>query len=1253
MDHGDLNEGTHPPAGVRRRRCGPSGRGGSGALFAKTAMLEPLEARVLLSGHFPADPSFANNGILSSSGPMEVQSDGKILVDVGGAGNIIRLNSDGSVDNTFNPAGAVDDWKPSAARQPDGKLLLLNNGVLTRYNTNGNVDQSFGTGGAISSFYTNSDVSSFTPQVLAMRGSKIIVGGWTQNATPVGSSDRHDNSDTSYAVERYNPDGTIDSSFGLHTIEDGSSNYSDLTRVRVNPQTGDIVASGYDEDDNGTIVDFGVNGPDGTSGVAYRQLGEGKLDDLAIAPDGTIVAVGGTYEISTDNFDEPGFIVRLTAGFQLIDRAYIAPPHSAHAGVDDFDSLAITSSGWILVGSTYSSTIMRLIPDEAPVPPGVLLGTIVPAAEEAVSWQAYIDLNNDGIYETGEPTGSTDAYGFYGIGSLAPGHYILREVRQPGFVRTQPAGEWPAGNYSITLNASAGQRGLDFSNYAAPISGQVKVDQGPGVAATPIAGVGFFLDLNDNGVVDAGEPTTATDSSGNWLFPTKPSGSDWEVRLQLPQGAILQSPASGIVPADSEDSLAGLNFLLEQIPGQTIDVNASPLPSPQSVSNDGVTLTTYGAPTDLTFGDQGEIAGYPGPMIVQSDGSILVDVNGSGNIVRFNPDGSLDSSFNSAGIVDYWKPHTAQQADGKLLVLSNGTLTRYNTDGTIDTSFGNSGKISQFYISPDVFTFTPQQIAVVNGDIAVVGSGTARGDFNVTVGMWAVDWYGEDGLPDAAKGMSFTYPDQAGVGPPKAGRVLSADCVAVDPRGDLAIGGTDADHNVYVVYASVNTTPLPFKGTITALVWDNGWAAVGEELDTARSWYVRTISWGGIESAFLLSGPARQGDNGSSFHNANSVFFQPNGDAIVGDAAGTIIRILPEPYGSFTPPPFSIYGLVNIFPSASQWQVYVDLNNNGNLDAGEPTAWTDANGNYDIHFLTDGTYRLREVSQSGFTQAKPQAQWPAGFNDVIFPLGYQYQIASFDFVNVVSPLSGFVTTDGKTAAAGMYVYLDLNGDGVPDGNDPLTTSDAQGYYAFGALPAQSQYAVRLFLSPSQAVQYPNATTSQTAAAGAQVQNVDFALEPPADDTSNGPPVVSQPAPQAGGSTPPLPTTIAGFRQLLVEDHAALAADRKQRRQQMTTARHTLSADTNAYRHALRQLKLAQRHQSKALKANDTEALSVATSDAAAAQALRDQLAQTVTDDRTALASLLHSDPTGIDTARQKITDDQQSYRTFLRSQRGK
>ena len=121
---------------------------------------------------------------------------------------------------------------------------------------------------------------------------------------------------------------------------------------------------------------------------------------------------------------------------------------------------------------------------------------------------------------------------------------------------------------------------------------------------------------------------------------------------------------------------------------------------------------------DPSFGSLGKVAtsvtgseDRARAVAIQSDGKIVAVGSGSQTwaLARFNPDGTFDNSFGSAGKVttiffgaDDAANAVVIQGDGKILVAGRITtltsrqrfaLVRYNADGSVDTSFGSGGKI--------------------------------------------------------------------------------------------------------------------------------------------------------------------------------------------------------------------------------------------------------------------------------------------------------------------------------------------------------------------------------------------------------------------------------------------------------------------------------------------------------------------------------------------------------------------------------
>jgi len=128
---------------------------------------------------------------------------------------------------------------------------------------------------------------------------------------------------------------------------------------------------------------------------------------------------------------------------------------------------------------------------------------------------------------------------------------------------------------------------------------------------------------------------------------------------------------------------------------------------------------------DQAFGNGGIVTTAIGrwseadALVIQPDGKLLVAGETSGDrvspwcafaLVRYNPDGSLDTDFGKGGEVTTAGPYGCSsvdalvlQPDGKLVAAgfseqtstkrSVGLLVRYNPDGSIDRSFGTRGKV--------------------------------------------------------------------------------------------------------------------------------------------------------------------------------------------------------------------------------------------------------------------------------------------------------------------------------------------------------------------------------------------------------------------------------------------------------------------------------------------------------------------------------------------------------------------------------
>jgi uncharacterized delta-60 repeat protein len=129
--------------------------------------------------------------------------------------------SGGTLDPTFGTGGIVTSNFPSLTRvydvlvQPDGKSVVVGTTpstrprgagdfLVARYNANGTPDGTFGTGGHTSTDLLGDDLAKAVA-VQPNTGGKILVAGI--------SNDSKTNSPF-FALARYNPNGSLDTSFG-------------------------------------------------------------------------------------------------------------------------------------------------------------------------------------------------------------------------------------------------------------------------------------------------------------------------------------------------------------------------------------------------------------------------------------------------------------------------------------------------------------------------------------------------------------------------------------------------------------------------------------------------------------------------------------------------------------------------------------------------------------------------------------------------------------------------------------------------------------------------------------------------------------------------------------------------------------------------------------------------------------------------------------------------------------------------------
>lgn len=201
------------------------------------------------------DPSFASSGIATTNfiaiNATAVQPDGKILVvGTGGLLTLARYLPDGSLDPSFGEDGYVEPnlFPNAVALQPDGKIVVagaaggdLGEFALARYNPDGSLDTSFGTGGITYTEFPEPEPPgvprwSYADALAVLPNGDIVAGGVAEVS---GFPDN-----TYFALARYTPEGLLDQAFGEGgTVQTSFTGYDGLAGIAVQSD-GKIVAGG-------------------------------------------------------------------------------------------------------------------------------------------------------------------------------------------------------------------------------------------------------------------------------------------------------------------------------------------------------------------------------------------------------------------------------------------------------------------------------------------------------------------------------------------------------------------------------------------------------------------------------------------------------------------------------------------------------------------------------------------------------------------------------------------------------------------------------------------------------------------------------------------------------------------------------------------------------------------------------------------------------------------------------------------------
>ncbi|MFT3904781.1 MAG: Calx-beta domain-containing protein [Steroidobacteraceae bacterium] len=309
------------------------------------------------------------------------------------------------------------------------------------------------------------------------------------------------------------------------------------------------------------------------------------------------------------------------------------------------------------------------------------------------------------------------------------------------------------------------------------LGGTVTGLTGTGLVVKDLISGGTFT-ANSNGPFTLSSPTPIFDLFAyDIIIATQPTN---------PEQSCTVAHATGTVEGANVTDIA-VNCV-SSVPGGDLD---------PSFGSAGKVTTTIAFATDVFDSRMG--------MALQQDGRILLV--GGLTLVRFNPDGSLDTGFGTDGQVKVpfnggafdGAEDVAVQSDGKIVVVGvtdpggqvgkdDFAIARFNADGSSDTAFGAGGMVTTDFHGR---TDTARRVRILpDGKLLVAGFSVEALTPTTSATQFAVARYNTDGSLDTGFGTGGKVEEAAGASFSLArGTALQSD-------GKIIIAGSGAPDGV-------------------------------------------------------------------------------------------------------------------------------------------------------------------------------------------------------------------------------------------------------------------------------------------------------------------------------------------------------------------------------------------------------------------------------------------------------------------------
>ena len=686
-------------------------------------------ARIVFAQDGVIDPTFnptdvglglgADDFVATSS----IQPDGKIII--GGSfrnyndtarNHIARLNIDGSIDMSFNPGTGADTSVLTSCIQPDGKIIIggifrnyngTGRNYIARLNTNGSIDTSFDPG---------TGANSYIRSISLQPDGKIIIGGSFSSYNGTARDE----------VARLNADGSLDMSFSPSAFEsyyvfstsiqsDGKvivggdfTKYSGVARnhlARLNtdgsidtsfvPETG--IGTYYYSisiQTDGKIIIGGENNSGVNRGIVTRLNANGRIDtsfshqtgidhaanSISILPDGKVIVAGDfmTYKGLTRNG-----IVRLNTNGS-VDTTF-----DPGAGANYIYSISVQSDGKIIAAgffNNYNGNYVLRINTDASIDKNFNPGT---GADYTVN---TTQVQSDGkIIIGGEFT-------YYN--NVKRNHIARLNANGSLDVSFDP-GTGVSG-FEATVNSTAVQSdgkiiiAGDFTTYnGISRKGIARLNADGSLDTSFDPGTGVFGRVlvtaiqSDGKIIIGGSFSGYNGAATNRIARINTDGS---LDLSFNPGRGPETPLAFVYPDVLSIAIQSDGKII--IAGGFTTYNYMRANRIARLNIDGGYDSSFypiGADYDISS------------VSIQSDNKIIIGgyfthYNGVtvNHIARLNADASLDTDFNPGTGTDFGVLSTNIQSDGKIIIggsftnyngITRNLLARLNSDGRLDMTF--------------------------------------------------------------------------------------------------------------------------------------------------------------------------------------------------------------------------------------------------------------------------------------------------------------------------------------------------------------------------------------------------------------------------------------------------------------------------------------------------------------------------------------------------------------------------------------